>query len=85
MERERAVLGGLRRYGTDEPLLALRCVPHGMRMLWVNAYQSHVWNRMATERLERYGPVPVAGDLCYCSAGEGEVGKEEVGKEDGGR
>merc|ERR1719223_312402 len=54
--RERAILQGLKRYGTDKPLLAIRCLTFNERIFWINAYQSYVWNLMATERILRLGP-----------------------------
>jgi tRNA pseudouridine synthase D (TruD) len=35
--RERLVLKGLKRYGKDNPLAALRCLQHGDRVFYVNA------------------------------------------------
>mmetsp|Transcript_8104 Transcript_8104/g.16917 ORF Transcript_8104/g.16917 Transcript_8104/m.16917 type:complete len:288 (-) Transcript_8104:151-1014(-) len=63
LDRERTVLKGLKRYGTDDPLAAIRCLHHGVRMFWINAYQSYCWNIMATERIKRFGTQPVVGDL----------------------
>jgi tRNA pseudouridine13 synthase len=31
--------------------------------MYVHAYQSFVWNTMASERLKLYGSLPVIGDL----------------------
>ena len=61
MLRERLVVRGMVRY--DDPLRALQCVPHHTRSLWVTAFQSYVWNFMATQRIERHGLEPVPGDL----------------------
>ena len=63
LDRERSVLKGLKRYGTDQPLAALRCLHHGVRMFYINSYQSFCWNKMATERIKRLGPQPAVGDL----------------------
>jgi len=63
MARERIVLKGLKRYGKEKPLEALRCLQYNIRLFWINAYQSYVWNKMATERILRLGPNPVLGDL----------------------
>jgi TruD family tRNA pseudouridine synthase len=61
--REQTVLQGLKRYGSDKPLEALRCLHHNERNFWVSAYQSYVWNIAATERLRVYGMNVVQGDL----------------------
>jgi tRNA pseudouridine13 synthase len=65
MPRERAVLKGLKRYGKDKPLDALRCLQNNMRMFWIHAYQSFVWNIAATERIKLYGTKVVKGDLYF--------------------
>ncbi|GAX19974.1 hypothetical protein FisN_1Lh551 [Fistulifera solaris] len=61
--REQTVLQGLKRYGSDKPLEALRCLHHNERNFWVSAYQSYLWNIAATERLRVYGLNVVQGDL----------------------
>jgi tRNA pseudouridine13 synthase len=63
MYRERTVLQGLKRYGSSKPLDAIRTLSTSIRMFWITAYQSYVWNRMATERLRRFGTKVVIGDL----------------------
>ena len=63
MPRERAVLKGLNRYGKDKPLQALRCMQYNMRVFFLNAYQSYIWNAAATERIKKYGMKAVIGDL----------------------
>jgi TruD family tRNA pseudouridine synthase len=63
MPRERAVLKGLNRYGKDQPLQALQCLSHSMRMFYINAYQSYVWNQVASKRIAKYGTQVVRGDL----------------------
>eukprot|EP00980_Cylindrotheca_fusiformis_P001991 scaffold443_cov125-Cylindrotheca_fusiformis.AAC.40 len=63
MSRERAVLKGLNRYGKDQPLQAIQCLSYSMRSFWINAYQSYVWNQVASRRIEKYGTRAVKGDL----------------------
>lgn len=68
MARERAVLHGLKRY--KNPLDALKCLNFGVRTFWIHAYQSYIWNKMASERLELYGRKVVAGDLVKADGDE---------------
>jgi tRNA pseudouridine13 synthase len=64
MPRERAVLKGLNRH-LDNPLEALRSLSHNMRMFYVNAYQSYIWNLVASKRIEKYGSKVMKGDLYF--------------------
>jgi tRNA pseudouridine13 synthase len=57
------VLKGLNRYGKDQPLEAIRCLSHSVRTFWINAYQSYIWNQVASARIQRHGKKPVKGDL----------------------
>ena len=70
MVRERDLMRGLLRYG--DPLEAVRTVPHNTRTFWVHAYQSFVWNKIATERISNHGIEPIEGDL-YQQDGESNV------------
>ncbi|KAK1740799.1 pseudouridine synthase, TruD family [Skeletonema marinoi] len=63
MVRERDLMRGLLRYG--DSLEAVKTVPHNTRTFWVHAYQSFVWNKVATERVRRYGIQPIEGDLYF--------------------
>ena len=63
LARERTVLQGLKRYGQDKPLDALKCLNFNVRMFWINAYQSLLWNKMASKRLLLLGTGPAIGDL----------------------
>lgn len=70
--RERTLLQGLKRYGRDRPLEVLKCLNFSTRMFYINAYQALVWNKMASERIKRYGINPVPGDL-YMEDNSNEV------------
>ncbi|KAL7520815.1 hypothetical protein ACHAWX_005518 [Stephanocyclus meneghinianus] len=61
MVRERDLMKGLLRFG--DALEAFRGIPRNVRMFWIHAYQSYVWNLVATERIKRWGARPVVGDL----------------------
>ena len=75
MVRERDIMKGLVRY--SDALEAIRCVPHSIRMFWIHSYQSFVWNRMATERVKKWGLVPVVGDLYLVNEAENSDNDEE--------
>lgn len=74
MSRERMVLKGLNRYGKDHPLEAIRCLSHSARTFWINAYQSFIWNQVASARIQRHGTKAIKGDLYYLL----DVDSEEV-------
>lgn len=54
-------LGG--RNGSSDYIGALNMIPRALRTMYVHAYQSYIWNMVASERWARYGPKVVKGDL----------------------
>ncbi|KAK2492448.1 hypothetical protein MC885_010157, partial [Smutsia gigantea] len=63
--RERALLESLHRFGMTEDgcVQAWFSFPHSMRVFYVHAYSSRVWNEAVSYRLATYGSRVVEGDL----------------------
>ncbi|XP_060047727.1 pseudouridylate synthase PUS7L isoform X2 [Erinaceus europaeus] len=63
--RERVLLESLHRFGVTEEgcVQAWFSLPHSMRLFYVHAYSSKIWNEAASYRLATYGPRVVEGDL----------------------
>ncbi|NXL90661.1 PUS7L protein, partial [Alectura lathami] len=66
--REKMLLRALNRYGVNEEGCAKGwlSIPHSMRIFYVHAYCSKIWNEAASYRLKTYGSKVVEGDL-VCS------------------
>ncbi|XP_069346981.1 pseudouridylate synthase PUS7L [Eulemur rufifrons] len=63
--RERALLESLHRFGMMEEgcVQAWFSFPHSMRIFYVHAYSSKIWNEAVSYRLATYGSRVVEGDL----------------------
>jgi tRNA pseudouridine13 synthase len=57
---------------------ALASIQRNLRLMYVHAYQSHIWNIVAGKRREVYGDQAVEGDLVI--VGEKDEPKEETGE-----
>ncbi|XP_075065171.1 pseudouridylate synthase PUS7L [Mixophyes fleayi] len=65
--RERMVLRALNRYGLSEEgcVRSWLSIPHSMRIFYIHAYCSKVWNEAASYRICTYGSKVVEGDLVF--------------------
>ncbi|KAG7393897.1 hypothetical protein PHYPSEUDO_000074 [Phytophthora pseudosyringae] len=66
MSVERQLLQGLKRYGSDAFEQVVQSMPFSRRVMYMHAYQSYLFNRMASYRLRQYGTKVVEGDLIQC-------------------
>jgi len=69
LSRESAIMKGLNRYGKSESLKAFRCLPWNERVFYTNAWQSFIWNQVATQRWSEFGAQVCIGDLVMNSDG----------------
>lgn len=60
---EGLLLQGLISSGTKAWTTALYSVPRNTRLMYVHSYQSFVWNRVVSRRLQKYGLAILEGDL----------------------
>ncbi|NWH63040.1 PUS7L protein, partial [Geococcyx californianus] len=70
--RERMLLRALNRYGVDHEgcTKGWLSIPHSMRIFYVHAYCSKIWNEAASYRLKIYGSKVVEGDLVFSEENE---------------
>lgn len=52
---------------------AFNGIPRNLRLMYMHAYQSLVWNHAVTRRLKRYGQEVIAGDLVLVDAEEDDA------------
>ncbi|XP_077194725.1 pseudouridylate synthase PUS7L isoform X2 [Paroedura picta] len=65
--REKMLLRALNRYGINQEgcCQSWLSIPHSMRIFYVHAYCSRIWNEAASYRIKTYGTKVVSGDLIF--------------------
>ncbi|XP_005179284.1 pseudouridylate synthase 7 homolog [Musca domestica] len=62
---EKKLLDGLAQYGESDYATALRKIPRNMLLLYPHAFQSLVFNQLASRRIKEFGLKLIPGDLVY--------------------
>ncbi|NXI40413.1 PUS7L protein, partial [Galbula dea] len=73
--REKMLLRALNRYGVSQEgcTKGWLSIPHSMRIFYVHAYCSKIWNEAASYRLKIYGSKVVEGDLVFSEENDDKV------------
>ncbi|TMW52189.1 hypothetical protein DOY81_002748 [Sarcophaga bullata] len=70
---EKKILDGLAQYGENDYAGALRKIPRNMLLLYPHAFQSLIFNNMASRRIKEFGLSLIPGDLVYRNKDELDV------------
>jgi len=62
---EARLLKGLQVSGNNNPQGAFDYIPRNIRLMYVHAYQSYVWNHVVSRRIREFGTNVIVGDLVY--------------------
>lgn len=62
---EARLLKGLKISGNNNPVGALDSLPRNIRLMYIHAYQSFVWNYIVSRRIKQFGANVIVGDLVY--------------------
>ncbi|SPO38679.1 related to PUS7 - Pseudouridine synthase [Pseudozyma flocculosa] len=83
---EKAVLDKMRRrnFTAGDYLGAFANIPRTLRLMYIHAFQSYIWNRLVSERIRRFGPDrPAVGDLVLLDGDDADEGGDGGADNDG--
>lgn len=50
-------------YGSQSYFKSIMAIPRNLRVMYAHAYQSYIWNKVVSKRIELFGTTVVVGDL----------------------
>lgn len=53
-------------------------IPRNTRLMYVHSYQSFLWNKVTSQRIQELGLTPVVGDLVWKKSSEDTKGTDKV-------
>ncbi|KAH9814612.1 pseudouridine synthase [Melampsora americana] len=72
-----------KRAGHTDKVGALASIPKNLKMMYIHAYQSYIWNHVLSERVRLYGcDKPVVGDLIAVKDGGDEIVEATLDSDD---
>ncbi|KAJ1531250.1 hypothetical protein HK096_007383, partial [Nowakowskiella sp. JEL0078] len=74
---ERSIMSEFSRNGVNN-VAGLNAIPRNLRLIYVHAYQSFVWNHMVSKRIKDYGLSVVVGDLIQIDKDLEEITEKNI-------
>lgn len=79
---ESNLLFGLSKYYSKNDFVGVFMrVPRNVRHLYIHSFQSYLWNRVASFRVEKLGMQPVVGDVVYVDKDQQDFFVEDIHEE----